>query len=138
MSSERYHSFFTSEKTLRKALVFFDRRMKAIHCDEDTYLDLKIAFSELINNAIHHGNRGDTNKKIYVSIALFDKRVMIRVRDEGGKRSFNPDDLPDPTASSNILLPTGRGLFLVKRLMDNTTFRNTESGMEIVVEKKIA
>ena len=110
--------------------------MKDVPCDRETYTDLKIVFSELINNAVAHGNRYDAAKKIYVSISCSEMGVTLRVRDEG--EGFNPRILTDPTSETNLLLPTGRGLFLVKQLMDRVRFQRMERGMELVAEKRIA
>jgi serine/threonine-protein kinase RsbW len=136
MSPDSFHIFPTSKNTLHQALSFFEKEMKDVPCDEETYLDLKIAFTELINNAVNHGNKNDRGKKIRVSISFSGDEVVMRVKDEGD--GFGLEELRDPTLHANLLLPTGRGLFLVKKLMDRLTLRNTEKGIELIVEKKIA
>jgi serine/threonine-protein kinase RsbW len=48
--------------------------------------------------------------------------VSISVRDEG--RGFNPNQVPDPTAPENRLFTHGRGIYLMKNLMDEVSFED--------------
>ena len=40
--------------------------------DESTVDDISIALTELVNNAIHHGNKNDKNKIVTVSFTVDD------------------------------------------------------------------
>ena len=41
---------------------------------------------------------------------------------------FDPKDIKNPTAPENILKESGRGVFIVKALMDDVLFRFSEKG----------
>src|SRR5262249_29242338 len=69
-----------------------------IGLEEDGVHWVGVAIRESVINAIKHGNRNDSNKKVFVEFETSDApeppELRIRVRDEG--EGFNPDDLADP------------------------------------------
>lgn len=79
--------------------------------------DLQICLHELSYNAIEHGNKFDAEKKVYISCLLTERKIEIRVRDEG--TGFDLADIANPTRGENLFKPRGRGLYLTKRLMDD-------------------
>jgi serine/threonine-protein kinase RsbW len=60
-----------------------------------------------------------------------DGEVSIEVRDEG--RGFDSDAVLDPTARENLLFTHGRGIYLMKTLMDEVSF---EEGGSVVRMRK--
>ena len=82
--------------------------------------DVEIALREALANAVIHGNHEDPGKQVYVGCRGGSDEVSIVVRDEG--QGFDPDDVPDPTASENIKSAHGRGIYLMKTLMDEVRF----------------
>jgi serine/threonine-protein kinase RsbW len=85
--------------------------------------DIEIAVSEALANAVVHGNREDPHKRVYVTCrCTAEGEVSITVQDEG--RGFDTRTLPDPTAPDNRLRNSGRGLYLMKTLMDEVHFKN--------------
>ena len=103
--------------------------------DESAIDDISIAITELFNNAIHHGNQNDINKKVHLTYTLSGKALSISIRDEGP--GFEPDTLRDPLAPENLLADNGRGIYLVKMLMDKVRFNITDKGSEIIITKKL-
>jgi serine/threonine-protein kinase RsbW len=51
------------------------------------------------------------------------------VKDEG--RGFNPESVPDPLEEKNLLKTSGRGVFLMRSLMDKVTYNMTPEGTEV-------
>jgi serine/threonine-protein kinase RsbW len=51
------------------------------------------------------------------------------VKDEG--KGFRPDQIPDPLEEKNLLKTSGRGIFLMRSLMDKVIFRITPEGTEV-------
>src|ERR1700757_2148603 len=88
--------------------------------NEDHYGNILVAVTEAVNNAIYHGNKAQTDKKIYVTFSSNNKAISFTVRDEG--EGFDFKHLPDPTDPKNIEKPTGRGVFLMHRLADDVKF----------------
>lgn len=97
--------------------------------------DLSIAVTELFNNALHHGNKGDETKKIVVTFQIQNNALYISVKDEG--EGFEPEKLRDPLLPENIYDVSGRGIYLVKQLVDDLKFNITENGSEITIIKKL-
>jgi len=88
---------------------------------DEMYGNVLIALSESVNNAIFHGNQEDASK--FVEITLVEKtsaHIILSIKDEGP--GFDYEDLPDPTAPENLEKPTGRGVFLMTQLADETEF----------------
>jgi len=87
--------------------------LPARHCA----LNVPVALSEAVSNAILRGNREDARKRVCVR-ATFDARgVQLEVRDEGP--GFDLDaSLRDPADPRNLQREDGRGLFLMRSLMD--------------------
>ncbi len=58
------------------------------------------------------------------------------IADEG--EGFNPDVIPSPIAEENLLKEIGRGIFIVRSLMDNVEFDfPPEGGTRVTITKKI-
>lgn len=87
---------------------------------EDYYGNILVAVTEAVNNAIHHGNKADPNKKVDVEFKASDKQLSFVIHDQGA--GFDPSTLPDPTNPENIEKPSGRGVFLMKHLADKVEF----------------
>ena len=51
-----------------------------------------------------------------------DGEVSITVRDEG--QGFNSEEVVNPTTPENLLFTHGRGIYLMKRLMDEVSFED--------------
>ena len=82
--------------------------------------DIETAVREALANAIIHGNRQDPNKSVYVSVTSRDGEVSIAVRDEG--QGFDASAVADPTAQPKLKLNHGRGIYLMRALMDEVSF----------------
>ena len=101
---------------------FIDNARERFHLEDDIYGNIMIAVTEAVNNAIKHGNKGDSNKNVSLTLSLDNNTISFRIEDEGN--GFNFSDLPDPTAPENLEKPGGRGIFLMKHLSDDVTFKN--------------
>jgi len=95
--------------------------------------DVSIAVTEIVNNAIIHGNNADNTKSVILTFKIEEDRLTIVITDEG--IGFNPDDIEDPTKPENILKSKGRGIYIVKQLMDQVYFRIEPKGMTITMIK---
>ena len=93
-----------------------------------------LAVREAVGNAIKHGNEMLPGSHVEMEFRLLDRWVEVEVRDQGG--GFDPDSLPDPLAPENLLKPCGRGIFLMRRNMDEVSFRFEEGGGTAVKMRK--
>jgi serine/threonine-protein kinase RsbW len=96
--------------------------------------DICIAATEIINNAIHHGNKDDKSKNVLLMIQVSDDIFRLVVRDEGD--GFDPAEIKDPLSPENLLSEGGRGVYLAHNLMDRVEYNKLDIGVEAVIEKK--
>ena len=82
--------------------------------------NLRVAIAEALANAIVAGNREDRTKSVDVHAELFADRIRIHVTDEGC--GFDPSMISAPLDPEELERPTGRGLFLIRNLVDDVVF----------------
>jgi len=95
-----------------------------------------MAVREAAINAVLHGNEYDPARQIDVSMENTGQDLVIVIADQGS--GFNPENVPDPLATENILRGTGRGIFLIRSLMDEVHFRQLHPGTELTLVKHLA
>jgi serine/threonine-protein kinase RsbW len=106
---------------------------RKIGCDEDEITDISIALREALANAIIHGNESDPDKRVLVRCYTHDEMgLLVAIRDEG--KGFDPNHVPDPRNAERIHLHHGRGVFMMRELMDRVLHR--KGGREVVLYKK--
>ena len=84
---------------------------------------LQVALSDALANAIVRGNREDADKQVYVQVDLHPDAVNIQVTDEGD--GFDHAGVAAALDPGALDLPSGRGLFLIRQLVDDVHF-NTQ------------
>lgn len=80
-------------------------------------LNVPVAVSEALSNAILRGNGDDPEKHVHVRAEVDARRLVVEVGDEGEGFDFDAPSA-DPTTPDNIQHEYGRGLFLMRQLMD--------------------
>jgi serine/threonine-protein kinase RsbW len=81
------------------------------------HLNVPVALTEALSNAILRGNGGDALKHVRVRARLDERAVVLEVEDQGA--GFDLDACTvDASTEDNLLREDGRGLFLMRRLMD--------------------
>lgn len=95
---------------------------------------LAIAVTEIANNAVIHGNKRDANKKVYVNLEVNEGEVRLTIRDEGN--GFNPESLSNPLDPENLLRESGRGVFIVRSLMDEVQYDFSRGGTQVTLIKR--
>ena len=118
--------------------VVSDHVSHSVGLDEDSAHWVSVAIRESVINAIKHGNRNDSTKRVFVEFETSTADVpelSIRVRDQG--EGFDPEEVADPLAPENLLKSSGRGIFLIRNFMDDVQLqRAPEGGMEIRMIKR--
>lgn len=94
-------------------------------------LNFRVGVTEAIANAVLYGNRCDPEKIVRIEVQLDANEVVVAVIDEG--EGFNPDAVPDPTIPPHLDAPGGRGLFLIRHLMDEIEFNERGNGVRMVL-----
>lgn len=104
--------------------------------DEEERFRTTMAVREAAVNAVLHGNDYDPAKEITVSFENTGKDLVIKISDQG--KGLDPDTIPDPLAPENLLRGTGRGIFLIRSMMDEVHFRQLHPGTELTLVKHLA
>lgn len=127
----------SSQNFLAKADKFLEGHLKEHGIDDDSIADLAISATELINNAIIHGNKSDPQKIVTIELEFSDKHLSISITDQG--TGFKPEEIPSPISDDNILKEAGRGIFIVRSLVDDLQFEEPpEGGTRMIIIKKLA
>ena len=96
---------------------------------------VELSLQEAMANAIRHGCRNDSTKRIQCCLTVDGSGdVVIVVRDPG--HGFDPGKVPNPLAAENLLKPSGRGVFLINGLMDQVDY--VDGGREVQMRKRTA
>ncbi|MBC8179957.1 ATP-binding protein [candidate division KSB1 bacterium] len=101
---------------------------------EDDKDSLAIAVTEIVGNAINHGNKGEINKKVTVDFEYKNNTITVTIYDEG--KGFDADKIENPLEPENLLKESGRGIFIVRALMDKVEFIRTKNGSAVRLTKK--
>jgi serine/threonine-protein kinase RsbW len=81
-------------------------------------LNVPVALTEALSNAILYGNEDDPLKHVYVRVRVDHATLIVEVKDEGA--GFDIDECTlDPTTPDRLESEDGRGLFLMRQLMDS-------------------
>jgi len=99
--------------------------------DSRLRLNLRVSLTEALANAMLYGNRRDPSKRVRLEASIAHDEIIIRVTDEG--RGFDPARVADPTLPANRLRPGGRGLFLIRQLMDEVEFNERGNSILMVL-----
>ena len=89
--------------------------------------NLRTALAEALGNAIRYGTGEDPERVVRVRVELRREFVRIHVVDDGA--GFNRDQLPDPTHPDNLEREYGRGLFVIRHLVDDVVFNEKGNGI---------
>ncbi len=116
-------------ENIRMIESFIDNAKDKFQLEDDIYGNIMIAVTEAVNNAIVHGNRNDTSKNVRLTLQLLEHSIKFTIEDEG--KGFDYTHLPDPTAPDNLVKPGGRGIFLMKNLCDEVSFKNEGTIVEL-------
>lgn len=94
-------------------------------------LDTQLAVEEAITNIINHGYK-KTGGEIMVSFTISPERIEVHIMDAAPR--FDPLSVAEPVLDSPIEERRigGLGVFLIRRLMDEVSYRY-ENGKNILV-----
>jgi len=99
---------------------------------QEARVNIPLACDEAITNAIVHGNGSDRAKRVNVQIYVSHSRFRMRVIDQGA--GFDAEAVADPRAGENVMKGSGRGVFLMRSIMDSVVYK--EGGRVLEIEKR--
>ncbi|MDQ4024274.1 MAG: ATP-binding protein, partial [Actinomycetota bacterium] len=96
--------------------------------------EIMLAVGEAAANATRHGRRVEGRSEVRVRCAAEHGYVSITIADDGpgfDMSKLEQTELPDPFASG------GRGLFLMRELMDDVKFETSDRGTNVVLRRRV-
>jgi serine/threonine-protein kinase RsbW len=92
------------------------REAEHLGFDEDELHRIGISVRECMVNAVVHGNRYNSRKKVHLKVERTPETLTIWIGDEG--EGFDLAAVPDPLAGENLMRHSGRGVMLMQAFMD--------------------
>ena len=103
--------------------------------DDGACADIGICATEAASNAILHAHHENADLVVDIRIETYRDRICIIVRDHGS--GFQLESVPDPTLPENLLKVGGRGLHLIRALMDDLEVQKLPDGMRLIMTKRL-
>jgi serine/threonine-protein kinase RsbW len=97
--------------------------------------NLAVASAEALSNAAVHGNQLEPSRPVRVLVVV--ERLtcaIVEVTDSGP--GFDIGRLTDPTDPGHLLTPGGRGVFLMRRLVDGVEFNRQGNRVRLTVRRQ--
>jgi serine/threonine-protein kinase RsbW len=117
-----------------EAVELVARHLEAAFVDRHTIrFNLRVALAEAVANAILYGNGEDQARGVGVRVLFGRHAVEMEVTDEGCGFDFR--HVPDPTLPANRMRPYGRGLFLIRQLVDEVRFNDAGNSICMILRR---
>lgn len=98
-----------------------DAALARCEIPEQKRLEIGLALHEALANAIVHGCNNDASKQVHCRCSCdVNQRILIVVTDPGP--GFPTEALPDPKTENNVYSDHGRGVYLMRQMMDDLEF----------------
>ncbi|MGD2068131.1 MAG: ATP-binding protein [Gemmatimonadota bacterium] len=119
-------------RTIEHAVEYVMQRCGVCESYQDRLrLNFRVGLTEALSNAMLYGNEEDPEKRVRVDVTVRDGEIKAQVTDQGP--GFDPRDVPDPTAPENVTKAGGRGLFLMRELLDEVHFNPEGNSVTLVL-----
>ena len=126
----------SNPKQIRRVEGLLKRVSDYIPLNEIQMHKLMVAVTEAANNAIIHGNKMDPKKVARITCEVDPPWITFVISDEGG--GFDPSKVSSPLEQENLLKASGRGIFLMRTLMDKVDYRINEHGVRVELRLNIS
>jgi serine/threonine-protein kinase RsbW len=126
----------SDQELIAKVDEFVETRLRDRNIDDSIIADIAICATEVVNNGIIHGNKDDRSKTVTLEMVFSDGEVTITVTDQGD--FFDANHIASPVDDENLMREVGRGIFIVKNLMDQVDIeRANGGGTRVILIKKL-
>lgn len=94
---------------------------------------INLVLTEAMSNAIKYGSSDNCEECVHILINISENELLIRIFDYG--QGFDINEIPAP--DFNLLEDRGRGIFLIKALMDSVTYTRNSNGNMLEMVKQL-
>lgn len=116
-------------RSIRRVETYLNKINAAVQLNEIQMHKVMVSLTEAVNNAIIHGNKSDPEKKVKVRCEILPGWLLFIVEDNG--KGFKVDQVRNPLREENLMRESGRGIFLMRTLMDKVEFAVTKTGTQV-------
>lgn len=96
---------------------------------------LVTVLTEGLVNAVRHAQCSGSDNEIRIRVTVCDENLTVRIFDNGC--GFDLETIPAPCFSSNGLEEKGRGIFILRSLMDTVLYTRSDGGNVLEMRKKL-
>ncbi len=119
-------------RSIEHAVEYVVRRCRSWERHADRLrLNFRVGLTEALSNAMLYGNAHDPSKRVRVEVTFGEGTIRARITDQGG--GFDPFSIPDPTCPENLMKTSGRGLFLMRQLLDEVRYNDQGNEVTLVL-----
>ena len=120
--------------TIPDFILSLKERLAHLSLKEEEIFHIQLCLEEALVNAVKHGNKLNPDLSVQVLVESQDDSLAITVIDQG--KGFDFKNVPDPTVTDNLPKVSGRGIFLIKKLMDKVEFFDCGRGIKMIKSLK--
>lgn len=124
------HKIKSNLKAIPQFTLSIFKKLEVTGISKDALFDIRLSLEEALINAVKHGNKMQKDKEVSFKIKVLPKSVEIEIKDQG--KGFEHRNIPLPTDEKNLEKTSGRGIFLIKKLMDKVEFLDGGSRIKMV------
>lgn len=106
---------------IKEVRIFLEKVYHEFSLSNNSFNHIFLGISEAVCNAVLHGNKLDTEKKVFIKLNLLGNQLHVEVEDEGD--GFCDTLLFDPTLPENIKCENGRGIYIIRQIADELVFK---------------
>jgi len=107
------------------------KKLEPFRVHKDIAFDIRLALEEALINAIKYGNKEeDKNKSVFVRVIAVRQKVEMEIKDEG--KGYDYRHILLPVVDKNLERLSGRGVYLIKKIMDKVDFLDNGSRIRMV------
>jgi serine/threonine-protein kinase RsbW len=119
-------------RAIERSVDYLMEKGREVGFDHDRLrLNFRVGLTEALANAMLYGNCRDPRKRVKVEACFAEREIRVRVTDEG--RGFDPEAVLDPTLPANRVRPGGRGIYLIRQLMDRVEFNARGNSITMIL-----
>ena len=121
-------------RAIAEATDAISEALTRLEVPEEKRLEVALAVQEALANAVVHGCENNPSKEVRCQLQCDSQGgILITITDPGP--GFNPLSLTDPREPSKLYAEHGRGVSLIRQLMDEVHFQRAGAGNQIMMRK---
>ena len=97
-------------------------------------LDIRLCLEEALINAMKYGNKLQPDLPVEITYNIDNDILKVTISDQG--QGFDYKNLPEPTLEENLQELKGRGVYLIRRLMDEVFYNDAGNQINMIKNLK--